>query len=143
VTADDESAGFVHFVLSPTKNLSENRDRELARRKADDVERRERLTPHRVDVGEGVRRRDLAEAVRVVDDGREKVDGLHEREIVRQHEDPRVVEGLAADDQPRIRLDGESAECSRQVTRTQLGSSAGASREGCQLEQLLACVRRV
>ena len=61
--------------------------------------------------------------------GREEVDRLHEREIVGQHEDPRVVEGLAPNDQPRIRLHREAAQRAREVTRTQLGGSTGAARE--------------
>ena len=74
--------------------------------KADDVQRGERLTAHRVDVGQRVRRGDLPEQIRIVDDRREEVDGLHEREIVGQHEDARVVERLAPNDEARIRLHG-------------------------------------
>ena len=39
---------------------------------------------HRVDVGERVGRGDAAEVVRIVDDRREEIDRLHEREIVAQ-----------------------------------------------------------
>ena len=97
--------------------------------KADDVQRGERLAAHGVDVGQRVRRGDLSEEVRVVDDRREEVDRLHEREIVGQHEDPRVVEGLAPDEEARIRVHGHAAQRARQVTRTQLGGSTSAARE--------------
>ena len=63
--------------------------------------------PIAIDVRQRVRRGDLPEEVWIVDDRREEVDRLDEREIVGQHEDPRVVEGLAADEQARIRLQRE------------------------------------
>ena len=52
--------------------------------KADDVQRGERLAAHRVDVRQRVRRGDLPEEIRIVDDRREKIDRLNEREIVGQ-----------------------------------------------------------
>ena len=76
----------------------------LSSGKSDDVQRGERLAAHRVDVRQRVRGGDLPEEVRIVDDRREEVDRLHEREIVGQQEDARVVECLAADEQARIRL---------------------------------------
>ena len=111
--------------------------------KADDVQRGERLAAHRVDVGQRVRGGDLPEEVRIVDDRREEVDGLDEREIVGQHKDPRIVEGLAPDDEARIGLEGQTAQRARQVTRTQLGGSTSAARERGEAEELLARVRRL
>ena len=61
VAADDDRARLVHLVLTAAQDLGEHLERQLARRKADDVQRRERLAAHRVDVGQRVRRGDLAE----------------------------------------------------------------------------------
>ena len=129
VTADDEGAGLVNFVLPTAQDLGEHAQRKRVRWKADDVERSERLTAHGIDVGEGIRRCDLAKGVWIIDDRREEVDGLHEREVVGQHEDPRVIEGLATDDQVGIGPVRERRERSRQVTRTQFGGSTSATRE--------------
>ena len=49
-------------------------------RERDEVQRADRRPAHRVDVRQRVRRRDPPERVRVVDDRREEVDGLHDRE---------------------------------------------------------------
>ena len=115
--------------MAAAEDVGEHLHGQLAAREPDDVERGERLATHGVDVGEGIRRGDLTKEVRVVDDGREEVDGLHEREIRSQQKDARVVEGLASNDETRIRPQGKTAQRAREVTRTQLGRSAGAARE--------------
>ena len=51
-------------------------------REGGDVERGQRRAAHRVDVADRVGRGDATEVVRVVDDRREEVDGLHHRQIV-------------------------------------------------------------
>ena len=71
-----------------------------------------------------VRRRDRAERVRVVDDGREEVDGLHEREIRRQTEHAGVVGGASCRPGDRgAPRRGQRSRISRQVRRTQLAGS--------------------
>ena len=119
----------MHLVLAAAQNLGEYLDRQLTRREADDVERRQRFATHRVDVGQRVRRSNLPEEVGIVDDRGEEVDRLDQREIVGQRKDPRIVEGLAPDNEARIRSNGDSFQRARQVTRTQLGGSTRAARE--------------
>ena len=97
--------------------------------KADDAERREWFTAHRVDIGQRVGRGDLSEVVRIVDDRREEVDRLHEREIIGQPEHPRVIEGLTTDEDSGIGSRDERRESAGQVTRTQLGGSTRAAGE--------------
>ena len=80
---------------------------EPVERERDQVERGQRLRAHRVHVGERVRRGDPAEVARVVDDRREEVDGLHERQLVGDPVDARVVAGLGADQQRRVVLRGQ------------------------------------
>jgi hypothetical protein len=66
-----------------------------------------------------VGRGDRAERLRVVDVGREEVHGLDEREIVGERNHTRIVERLAADEQPRIvGARGKRRERVGQVTRT-------------------------
>ena len=129
VAADDERAGFVDLVLPAAEDVGEHVEREPIRGKADDVERGERLAAHRVHVRERVRRGDLAERVRIVDDGREEVDRLHEREIFRQLKHAGVVEGLAPDEQPRVRFDRDAGEGLREIETSELRGASRAPRE--------------
>ena len=72
----------------------------------------------------------LPELVGIVDDGREEVHGLDERETVGQPEDSRVIEGLATDEDSGIGSRVQRREGAGKVTRTQLGGSTGAAGEG-------------
>ena len=62
-------------------------------------EREQRRAAHREHVVERVRRRDPPEGARVVDDGREEVDGEDERALVVEAVDRRVVGRVEADEQ--------------------------------------------
>ena len=64
----------------------------------DEVHGRQRPRAHGVDVTQRVGRRQLAEPVRRVDDGREEVDRLHQAEVVGEARDGGVVARL---EQPR------------------------------------------
>ena len=57
---------------------------------------------HRVDVPQRVRRGDLAVRVRVVDDRREEVDRLHDRDSVGELVDAGIVAALGRDEHPRV-----------------------------------------
>ena len=144
VPADEHRARLAHLVLTAAENVGEHVDGgSLPDGKADDGERGERLAAHGEDVGQRVRGGDLAERVRIVDDRREEVDRLDEREIVAQHEDPRVVEGLATDEDSAVGVHRHAAQRLGQVTRTQLGGSTSAAREAREAKELGArLVRR-
>jgi hypothetical protein len=141
VAADDERAGFVDLVLAAAKNLSKNFDWEPIDRPADDVQRRHRLTTHRVDVGQRVGRGDLAEAKGIVDDRGEEIDGLNEGQIIGQRKNPGVIEGLETDDEPRIRAPWQAAQGTREVARTQLGGSTRAAGKRRETKELVSRVR--
>ena len=64
---------------------------ERLERVGDEVERGDRRRAHRVDVRQRVGGGDAAERVRVVDDRREEVDGLHDRQVVGELDDAGVV----------------------------------------------------
>ena len=105
VSAHDQSSRLVNLLLPSRQNCREHLERQLAGGKRDDVERGERLASHGVDVGQRVGGRDLPEVERIVDNGREEVDGLDERQIVGHSKNPRVVERLSSDQQSRVCLD--------------------------------------
>jgi hypothetical protein len=131
----------MHLILPATKDLSEHLNRQRAHRKANDAQRGQWFASHRVDIGQCIGGRDLAEQVRVVDNRREEVDRLNECEPIRQQENPRVVEGLSTDKDSGIGSRFERREGAGQVTRTQLGGSTGATRELRQPKDLGAVVR--
>ena len=128
------------LVLPTAQDLGQNLDRQRADWKANDAHRREWLPAHGVYVGECVGRGDLTEEIRIVDDGREEVDGLDEREVLGQPEDPRVVEGLTTNENSGIGSRVQRREGAGQVTRTQLGGSTGAASELGESERLGAKV---
>src|SRR6185437_2583165 len=136
VATDDDRAGLVDLVLPAAQDFGEDLERQLAGGETDDVERGERLAAHGVDVGEGVGGGDLAEGVGVVDDRREEVDGLDEREIVGEDEHAGVVEGLAPDEEPGIGVEREGAEGGREIAGPELGGAPGTAGERRQPDAL-------
>ena len=87
---------------------------------------------HRVDVRERVGGGDAPERVRVVDDRREEVDGLHDRDVVAERDDAGVVGGVGGDEHARVRRARQAREDRPQVGRGELAAAAGAVREGGQ-----------
>jgi len=138
MAASNHGARLMHFVLPTTQNLSQHPQGELSGWKADNIEGSEWLTTHCVDIGERVGGGDLSERIRIVDDRGEEVDCLHEGETFGQHENPRIVEAFATDDEAGIGAQRERGERLREVARTQLGGSTGAARELRQSEKFVA-----
>ena len=96
------------------------------------VERGFGLAAHGVNVGQCIRRRDLAEQIGVIRNGREKVHGLHDGERVRNAVDRRVIAFVEPDEQIGVAADGQSIQQSRERARADLGPAA---RAVCQLGQ--------
>src|SRR5581483_9460892 len=94
-------------------------------READEVEGRQRLAAHRINVAERVRSGDHAEVVRPIDDRGEEVGGEDQREVGGELVDGRVVAGGAADQHVRIADVGQEAEQGQQVAGRLLGGAAG------------------
>ena len=69
---------------------------------AEQVHGYRRPRAHGVNIAQGIRRRDLAEKVRVVHDRREKVHGLHHSEVRGHLVNQRVVRSFKAQGQPGI-----------------------------------------
>ena len=100
MAADDGAPASAHDVARRRAGSRASTSRaEPLEREADEVQRGDRPAAHRVDVGQRVGRGDPAEVVRVVDDRREEVDRLHEREVVAQPVDAGVVGRGRADEQ--------------------------------------------
>jgi len=136
VPADEHRTGLAHLVLPATQDLRQHGVRELAGREADDRERREWLSTHGEDIGQRIRGGDLSEDIGIVDDRREEIDGLDQREIVAHDEDPRVVEGLPPHDDSAVGVHRHAAQRLGQVTRTQFGGSTSAAREAREAKEL-------
>ena len=73
-----------------------------------DVQAGLRFPAHGVDVGKGVGRGHLAERIGVVDDGREEIDRLHERQLVAHFVDAGVVALIETDEKGGIALHGNT-----------------------------------
>src|SRR5262249_32050465 len=85
-----------------------------------------RQAVHGVDVAERVGGGDLAVDVGVIDDGREEIDGLNERNVLRQLEDAGVVVRFGADKQVGITDFRQGAQNLREARGGQFPCSAGA-----------------
>src|SRR5215468_2934075 len=97
VPADNHGATFFHFVGAAAQNLAKNRDVYFPLRKASNVHTGLRFTAHGVDIAQRISGGDLAEYIRVIDDGSEKIDRVDDGEIGTQTIDPRVVGGFGSD----------------------------------------------
>ena len=125
MTAGDERARLIDLVIAAAQDLVDGILRHGFRH-GHNIQAQLRLAAHGVDVGQGVRRGDLAEHIRVVRDGREKVDGLHERQLVRDLINGRVVALVKADEQIRVIVHADIAQQLREDARADLCAAPGA-----------------
>src|SRR5207253_7166093 len=66
MSPDNERIGLMYFFLPPSKYAAQNLQRQIVRRKRDDIERSDGLTAHRIHVGERIRGCDLPEVEWIV-----------------------------------------------------------------------------
>jgi hypothetical protein len=125
MAADDGDPGLGRLLGASPKDLAQDLDRTFLR-ESDDVEGENRPGPHGVDVREGVGGRDPAEVIGAIDDRREEIDRLDERDFIRQAIDARVVGRGRADEDVWIVDGGKEAQDLRQKLGTELARSAGA-----------------
>ena len=131
VATRDECSGLIDLVIAAAQNVVHDLPGHVLR-DGHDVQRKLRLAAHGVDVREGVRRGDRAEGIRVVGDGRKKIDRLHERQLVGDLIDRGVVAAVKADQQVRVFADADALEELRQHARADLRAAPGAF---CKLRQ--------
>jgi hypothetical protein len=105
VAANDGASGFDHLGKAASQDAFENFEIGFVG-EADQGERGERASAHGVDVAERVGGGDLAEGVRIVDDGRKEVDGLHECLVGRELIHSGVVGSVKADQNVGVVLPG-------------------------------------
>ena len=74
---------FGDFVRTTQEDLVDDVQREFVGGDGHDVHGGDGLSAHGVDVGKGIGGRDLSEEIRVVDNRREEIEGLHDRDLVR------------------------------------------------------------
>jgi len=125
VTSHSQDASFSRFLPAASQDLAEHLDVQRAPWEANDVECRAWLGAHRVDIADGVRRRDLTEDERVVDDRCEEVDGVDDRQIGAQPKHAGIVVGLRADDDIRVMEGWKVVKNLRQVGWPELGGATG------------------
>ena len=136
VPTRDERACLVDLVVSAAQKRVYSLLRHVGGN-GHDVQAELRLAAHCVDVGQGVCRGDLAEGIRVVGDGREKVHSLHQRQLVRDLIDRGVVTPVKADEQIRVLMDADALEQPRQHARADLCAASGAFCEFGQFDRVM------
>ena len=97
VEANHNCSGLFDFLSSTAKNIAEDGERHFGHRKTDNIQRRERFSTHGKNIGERVGGGDLTKPIGVIDDWREEVNRLNQRQILRKTEHPGIVSFVKAD----------------------------------------------
>ena len=124
VTTQERATGFVDLLCPALQDFRQLIQIALHRPRQDG-QRRDRLAAHRVDVAESVGGGDRAESVRVVDDGREEIDGLDQGTLRRQLVHAGIVGGVKPDQHVFVRPAWDPGEHLVQNLWTQFRSSTG------------------
>ena len=109
VAADHRALGLHHFRKAAGQDLLQHFEVAVGR-ETNVSQRGDGTAAHGVDVAQGVGGGDLAESVGVVHDGREEIDGLHQRGVGRDPVDAGVVGVIEADQNVGIVLAGQFAQ---------------------------------
>src|SRR5215510_1734274 len=123
VPADDHSATFFHFVSAAAQNLAKNRDVYFPLRKTNNVHAGLRFTAHGVDIAQRISSGGLAENIRVIEDGSEKIDGVDDGEVGTKTIDPRVVGGFGSDQHVGVLKLRQGVQDLHEVGGAELGGS--------------------
>jgi hypothetical protein len=126
VAADERDLVLRQDLKPAAHDLGEYLEVNALLRKARDGERGQRRPAHRPHVVDGIERGDASVVERVVNDGREEVNGLDEREGLGETVNPRVVGGLDADNQIRVARNFQSAQNLGEFARREFSRSTGA-----------------
>ena len=126
VATGEGAFSFGHLVGSPEEDLVDDVEREFIGGDGHDVHRGDRLASHGVDVGEGVGGRDLSEEVGIIDDRREEIEGLHNRELFRDFINGGVVRAGGTDKEIGVGDIGDTTQDLREFGLAELGGSSSA-----------------
>ena len=121
-----DDAGFAQLVEPALEDRADRVGLEPFLRKCRDRERGQRPAAHRVDVADGVRGRDLAVDVGVVDDRREEIDGLHEGRPALPPEHTRIVRGPEVDQDTVVGVRGNVTQHLSELACGEFARSTGA-----------------
>jgi hypothetical protein len=105
MAADHSAPSLNHLRQAASENALQNIEIAFLG-ETHESERRERLPSHGINVAERICGGNLAECVRVVNDGREKIDRLYERRLRRHQIHAGVVGVIKADQNIRVMLPG-------------------------------------
>src|SRR6185295_8544622 len=124
--ADDQAARRLTAFRPAAKDATEPRELWIFFvRITDDIQCRLGNATHGVHVTQGIGGGNLTVDVRIIDDRREEIDRLHERNLIREAIDTRVVVRGGADEQVRIGDDWQITQNLRYPLRGNLPRSAG------------------
>ncbi len=132
VPAQQRAIGFVNLLGPALQDFRQIVQVALGRPR-ENRKRGDRLAAHRVNVAERVGRRDRAERVRIVDNGREEIDGLHQGALRRQLVHAGIVGGIKPDQHVFVRPAWDPGEHLVQNLWTQFGRSTGRGSLGGQM----------
>ena len=120
---------FGHLFGSAAQDLAQNIQIH-AFRETDQVQRRLHFAAHRIDIAEGIGRRDLAKRIGVLHHGREEIHRLYQCDILRDFINGGIVPAVVADQQIRVFLaPGQLFQNMAQHSGTQLGRTAAPGTE--------------
>ena len=123
VAADHHRAAFLDFVGAAFENFTENFDIHFPLGETDDVHASLGLAAHGINVAQRIGCRNLAEDVRIVDDGREKIHGVDDGQVGTQTIHPGVVGGFGADQHVGMMKLGQIVQNLHEVGGAELSSS--------------------
>ena len=126
MAAEQHDAGFAELVEAAAKNRADDVAVEALLREAGDRQRGQGTPTHRVDVADRIGRRDLAIDVRVVDDGREEVDRLHQCRAALPPVHTRIVRRPEVDEDAVVSLRWDGAQHLSELAGGEFARSTGA-----------------
>jgi hypothetical protein len=126
MSAEQYHPGLVHHIQPAPQDVPQNGDIHSIPREADDIQSRQGLAAHGVDIAQGISHGNPTEVVRVIDYRREKVDRLHESQVVRELIDAGVFRPLHARDEIGVGLERQAGQRFGEVARTYLAGSTRA-----------------
>jgi len=139
MTAGYHRARFEDFVLAAPQDVGQRFQRERIFGPSNHIQDRYRCAAHGVAIGQRIRRGDLTEGERIVNDRREKIDRLDQRQLVVYLDDACIVGGVGADQQSWIVYRRQSLQDFAQLRRAQLRRSTSARNRGGQPDDLIFC----
>ena len=126
VTANDGNTCLQGDVTASAQDVLECTGGQQIARECDQVESKQRPRTHRVDIRQRVRGRDAAKVERVVYDGREEVDGRHQRPIASDAVHSRIVRSGGVDQNVGVLVWDQVTQDLRQLGRAEFTRSTRA-----------------